>query len=54
MGILENIHCHDDLLSITDEERVQLCKEIREFLSRVVRPERMAMAVIDPIEEDEA
>ena len=32
MGILENIHCHDDLLSITDEERVQLCKEIREFL----------------------
>ena len=29
-------------------------EEIREFLSRVVRPERMAMAVIDPIEEDEA
>ena len=32
MGILENIHCHDDLLSITDEERMQLCQEIREFL----------------------
>ena len=32
MGILENIHCHDDLLSITDEERMQLCREIREFL----------------------
>ena len=32
MGILENIHCHDDLLRINDEERTQLCKEIREFL----------------------
>ena len=29
-------------------------EELREFLARVVRPERMAMAVIDPIEEDEA
>ena len=29
-------------------------EELREFLGRVVRPERMAMAVIDPIEEDEA
>ena len=29
-------------------------EELLEFLSRVVRPERMAMAVIDPIEEDEA
>ena len=32
MGILESIRCHDDLLRITDEEKVQLCKEIREFL----------------------
>ena len=32
MGILEKIRCHDDLLRLTDEERVQLCEEIREFL----------------------
>lgn len=32
MGILESIHCHDDLLRITDEEKKQLCEEIREFL----------------------
>ena len=32
MGILENIHGHDDLLRINDEEKRQLCKEIREFL----------------------
>ena len=32
MGILENIRCHDDLLRINDEERMQLCQEIREFL----------------------
>ena len=29
-------------------------EEVREFLARVVRPERMTLAVIDPIEEDEA
>ena len=29
-------------------------EEVREFLGRVVRPERMAMAVIEPIEEEEA
>ena len=32
MGILENIHGHDDLLRINDEEKLQLCEEIREFL----------------------
>ena len=32
MGILASVHCHDDLLRLTDEERVQLCQEIREFL----------------------
>ena len=32
MGILESVRCHDDLLRLTDEERVQLCQEIREFL----------------------
>ena len=32
MGILESVCCHDDLLRLTDEERVQLCQEIREFL----------------------
>jgi len=30
--ILPNINCHDDLLRLTDENRVQLCAEIREFL----------------------
>ena len=28
-------------------------EEIREFLARVVRPERMAMAVIEPVEDEE-
>lgn len=32
MKILPNINCHDDLLRLTDESRVQLCAEIREFL----------------------
>ncbi len=32
MDILQTIQCHDDLLRITDEERIQLCEEIREFL----------------------
>ena len=29
-------------------------EEVREFLARVVRPERMTLAVVDPLEEDEA
>jgi len=32
VGILESIRCHDDLLRINDEEKRQLCEEIREFL----------------------
>ena len=32
MGILPNINGHDDLVRLSDEERVQLCQEIREFL----------------------
>ena len=32
MDILEKIRCHDDLLRLTDEEKRQLCEEIREFL----------------------
>lgn len=32
MEILPNINCHEDLLRLTDEKRVQLCREIREFL----------------------
>ena len=32
MGILPNINGHDDLLKLNDEERIQLCQEIREFL----------------------
>ena len=29
-------------------------EELREFLSRVIRPERMSLAVIEPVEEEEA
>ena len=32
MSILENINGHEDLLRLGDEERTQLCQEIREFL----------------------
>lgn len=32
MKILPGIHCHEDLLRLTDDEKIQLCTEIREFL----------------------
>ena len=32
MKILPKISCHDDLLSLSDGDRNQLCAEIREFL----------------------
>lgn len=32
MDILESINGHEDLLALTEEERTQLCGEIREFL----------------------
>ena len=32
MRILENISGHDDLIRLNDEQRKQLCGEIREFL----------------------
>ena len=32
MSILQNINGHDDLIRLTDEDRKQLCGEIREFL----------------------
>ena len=32
MTILENINCHDDLLALNDEQRQQLCAELREFM----------------------
>lgn len=32
MSILEKINGHDDLLALKEEERTQLCREIREFL----------------------
>lgn len=32
MKILPGIHCHEDLLRLTDKEKIQLCAEIREFL----------------------
>ena len=36
VSILENIKCHEDLVKLSAEERIVLCREIREFLvSRV-------------------
>ena len=32
MSLLENINCHDDLAALTDEQRIALCDEIRQFL----------------------
>lgn len=32
MNILQNIHCHQDLVSLNAEERTLLCEQIREFL----------------------
>ena len=32
MSILENIHGHEDLLRLSDDERLLLCQQIREFL----------------------
>ncbi|MDY4755673.1 MAG: 1-deoxy-D-xylulose-5-phosphate synthase [Candidatus Faecousia sp.] len=32
MKILPGIHCHEDLLRLTDDEKIHLCAEIREFL----------------------
>ena len=32
MSILERINGHEDLVSLTDAQRIQLCQEIREFL----------------------
>ena len=32
MNILERINGHEDLLALSDDERIQLCGEIREFL----------------------
>ena len=32
MGILENIHGHEDLIHLNEDQRQQLCTEIREFL----------------------
>lgn len=32
MSILQHINCHEDLQNLTYQERLQLCKEIREFL----------------------
>jgi 1-deoxy-D-xylulose-5-phosphate synthase len=32
LSLLENINCHDDLTALTDEQRIALCDEIRQFL----------------------
>lgn len=32
MDLLQKINCHEDLLTLSDEERIQLCHEIRQFL----------------------
>ena len=36
MDILEKVNGHEDLLSLSDKERLQLCAEIREFLIQSV------------------
>lgn len=32
MELLTNINCHEDLLRLTDDDKIKLCAEIREFL----------------------
>ena len=32
MNLLTKINCHEDLISLSDGEKIQLCQEIREFL----------------------
>ena len=32
MKILQNINCHEDLLKLSDDDRLLLCQEIRDFL----------------------
>ena len=32
MSLLTKINCHEDLISLSDGEKIQLCQEIREFL----------------------
>jgi len=32
VDLLQKINCHEDLLTLSDEERIQLCHEIRQFL----------------------
>lgn len=32
MSVLEKIHCHDDLVNLSQQEQAQLCAEIRTFL----------------------
>lgn len=32
MDLLQKINCHEDLLTLSDEEKIQLCHEIRQFL----------------------
>ena len=36
MSILEKVNGHEDLLSLSDKERLQLCQEIRDFLIQSV------------------
>lgn len=36
MKILQNINCHEDLLKLSDEDRILLCQEIRDFLIQSV------------------
>lgn len=32
MDLLQKVNCHEDLLTLSDEEKIQLCHEIRQFL----------------------
>mgnify|MGYP005878709191 CR=1 FL=1 len=32
MGILQDVHCREDLLKLSEPQKACLCREIREFL----------------------
>ena len=54
MSILEKINGHEDLQQLSDKERTQLCREIREFLKQTVTRENCGLSVINPISKEAA
>ena len=53
MRILDRINSHNDLLQLNDQERTQLCQEIREFLSLTVPVEKGFFDYRDVSEENQ-